>query len=124
MPELSPVALLVEISSEIEGNAEDLEMRVVHLRDELRMLDVDDVERAYSGIPPAGAKAAEAYSLYSLIVSLSDSVAIASVITLLQSWISRNKGISATIQIGGDKVTVKDMSAAQIAKIVESLKSK
>lgn len=73
---------------------------------------------------PAGTKAADAYSAYSLVISLSDSVAIASIITFLQSWLNRNKGVSATIQIGADKIVVKDVSPAKLTKIVESLTSK
>jgi hypothetical protein len=124
MPDKPLLALCVEISNETGNDVEDLEKRTVRLRDELLELDVDDVARVRTEPAPAGTKAADAYSAYSLVISLSDSVAIASVITLLQSWINRNKGVSATIQIGTDKLEVKDVSAAQLTKIVESMTGK
>jgi hypothetical protein len=124
MPGKPRLALCVELSSETEHDVEDLGKRTVRLRDELRELDVDDVVRARAEPAPAGTKAADAYSAYSLVISLSDSVVIASIITLLQSWLNRNKGVSATIQIGADKIEVKDVSAAKLTKIVESLTSK
>jgi hypothetical protein len=123
MPGIPRLALCVEISSEAENDVEDLGNRTVYLRDELLELDVDDVMRVRAEPAPAGTKAADSYSAYSLIISLSDSVVIASVITLLQSWINRNKGVSATIQIGADKIEVKDVSAAKLIKIVESMTS-
>jgi hypothetical protein len=123
MPGKPRLALCVEISSEAENDVEDLGNRTVYLRDELLQLDVDDVARVRAEPAPSGTKAADAYSAYSLVISLSDSVVIASVITLLQSWLNRNKGVSATIQIGPDKIEVKDVSAAKLIKIVESLTS-
>jgi len=123
MPDKPHLALSVEISSETENDIEDLEKRTVHLRDELLELDIDDVMRVRAETAPAGTKAADAYSAYSLVISLSDSVVIASIITLLQSWINRNKGVSATIQIGTNKIEVKDVSEAKLIKIVESMTS-
>ena len=123
MPDKPLLPLCVEISSETGNDVEDLEKRTVRLVTSCLNWMSTMLARPH-GARATGTKAADAYSAYSLIISLSDSVAIASVITLLQSWINRNKGVSATIQIGTDKLELKDVSAAQLTKIVESLTSK
>jgi hypothetical protein len=112
--------LRIDISHDADSDTGYLEALAVRLRTELLRLDVDDVERIPAGPVPAGAKGPAADSVGSLLITLSDSATVAALVGLLQSWITRDKGRSITIQHGKDKIKVEKVPPAELAALIET----
>jgi hypothetical protein len=92
----------------------------MRLRTELLGLDIDGVKRPVGEPPPEGAKGPTADSVGTLLITLSNSAVVASVVSMLQSWLKRNKGKSITIQFGKDRIDVGNASAEEVSTLIET----
>jgi hypothetical protein len=117
---MRPGQLRIDIGAGRDGDAEELEMLTVRLRAELLRLDVENVERAAGEPPPERAKSPAADSLSTLLITLSNSAVVASLVSVFQSWIKRNKGRSIVIQLGKDRIEARNISAEELTTLIET----
>ena len=102
-----------------DTDPEDGERLGRQLRDELRDLDVDDVEPVDGGPPPAGAKSGVLTSLTEWLVTLSGGSVIAPVIGTIKAWLARGAGShKVTVTIDGDTLELGRATDAEQAEIV------
>jgi hypothetical protein len=91
------------------------------LRDELRDLDVDEVEPVQGTVPPDGAKSGALASLTEWLVTLSGGGVIAPVIGTITAWLARGAGShKVTVTIDGDTLELGRASDAERAEIVDA----
>jgi hypothetical protein len=112
-------AAQLEVQLAIEGDApaEELDQLTLALRQELLGLDVDAVDRPRAEEPPPGARAAEALGLGGLVVTLAPSL-LGTVVATLRSWLSRDRGRSAKLQLGDDVIELSDASPEQQEQMI------
>lgn len=110
---------MYELRLHIGGDVEDTEESAAltsRLRDELLELEIGDVTRP-SVAAPAGAKG-DAVAWAELLVSLSGS--LPALVGAIQSWRSRQRGATITIELAGDRLTLSDTAPAERNALVES----
>jgi hypothetical protein len=112
--------LRVQIADAYDSDPSELRELTGSLRRELLELDVDEVELATDPALPDTAKAGGVSLPDLLIVSLSNSAALAAVIRLLQGWITRSRGRKVTIKLGKDSVEIDGASREEEAKLIAS----
>jgi hypothetical protein len=111
--------LRIEISGDLDTDADELDQSLLRLRDELLELDVDAVDRIAGSTAPPGAKGS-AELAGTLAVTLSNSAVLVALVRVLQSWIGRGKGRRVAMRLGDDIIEVSETSAEQQAKLIES----
>jgi len=104
-----------------EEEDERLELSTQQLREELLDLNLDSVDFVKSGNAPNGSKAGEEVITWgSLLVSFAASGGILpSLISTLQSWLSRRDNQTISMEIGGDKLEVTGLSSEEQNKLIE-----
>src|SRR5206468_45090 len=83
-----PVELHVVLEPDRDTDPEDVERLGRQLRDELRDLDVDDVEPVAGPGPPDGAKSGALSSLTEWLVTLGGGGVLAPVIGTITAWLT------------------------------------
>lgn len=83
-------------------------------------LDIDKVEQIPIGNPPQGAKGAAAASSGMLLLSISNSAAVAAIVGFLRSWISRTNSAKITIKIGDDQLEITRSSREDQANLIRA----
>jgi hypothetical protein len=115
------VELRVVLQPDPDTDPEDGERLGRQLRDELRDLDVDDVEPVEGAPPPDGAKSGVLVSLTEWLVTLSGGSVIAPVISTIKAWLARGSGThKVTVTIDGDTLELGRATDAERAEIVEA----
>ncbi|HEX8073365.1 MAG TPA: hypothetical protein VF545_00145 [Thermoleophilaceae bacterium] len=104
----------LEVQLAIEGDApaEELDQLTLALRQELLELDVDAVDRPRAEAPPPGARAAEVLGLGGLVITLAPQL-LGTVLATLRSWLSRDGGRSAKLQLGDDVLELSNATPDQ-----------
>jgi Effector Associated Constant Component 1 len=111
--------LRIEISGDLDTDADELDQSLLSLRDELLELDVDAVDRlAGSAVPPGAKGSAELAG--TLAVTLSNSAVLVALVGVLQSWIHRGRGRRVAMRLGDDIIEVGETSAEQQAELIEA----
>ncbi|MBV8942982.1 MAG: hypothetical protein JO240_14735 [Solirubrobacterales bacterium] len=115
----APVQIRINVGLEIDADAEELNEATLHLRRELLELEIHDVERPSAGSPPAGARAAEAALLGTLVVTAAQEL-VGAVVRTVASWLARRANRSVKLEIAGDSIEVTDPSAEDQRRLIEA----
>ncbi|WP_199752982.1 hypothetical protein, partial [Actinoplanes sp. ATCC 53533] len=108
--------------SEDGADAERLDALTGYLRDQLRLLDVEDVIAMRAGGPPAGTRAFDVAVVGGLLVTLGKSAqGLRSVVTAIKSWLGRSDGVRRTVrlEIGGDVLELSEASLAEQERLIK-----
>jgi hypothetical protein len=115
------VELRVVLEPDPDTDPEDAERLGRQLRDELRDLDVDDVEPVEGARPPEGAKSGVLASLTEWLVTLSGAGVVVPVIGTIKAWLARGAGDhKVTVTIDGDTLELGRATDAERAEIVDA----
>jgi hypothetical protein len=116
------VELRVVLEPDPEADPEDRERLGRQLRDELRALDVDDVEAVGAPSPPSGAKSGAAASLTEWLVTLSAGGGVfVTVVATLRDWLSRRAaGHKISITVDGDTLELSSATPAERAELIDT----
>jgi hypothetical protein len=117
--ETSGLRLQIELGVGPYGDAAELDESARQLRRELLKLEVDQVERPAEGAPPAGAKAAEAVLLGTLVVTAAKE-AVGAVVHAVADWLTRRPNRSVKLEIAGDSIEVTNPAAADQRLLIEA----
>lgn len=99
---------------------EELEQLTTTLRRQLLDLDVESVERARIGEPPAGTRAVDVLSLGTLVVSVvRSSTVLQGLVGALQSWVLRSSSRSVKLELDGDTIELSGASAGQQQQLID-----
>jgi hypothetical protein len=116
--EMGDAALLVQVVSVPDGDAEELSDLVALLREDLLDLDVASVEQVRSGEAPAGNKGGLAVVAGWLAVNLGPS-ALNLVVERVAAWAKRNNH-TVEISLGGDVLKVAGASQDQQERLIDA----
>jgi hypothetical protein len=115
------VELHVVLEPDPDTDPEDAERLGRQLRNELRELDVDDVEPVEGARPPDGAKSGVLTSLTEWLVTIGGGGVILPVITTIKEWLARGAGgHKVTVTIDGDTLELARATDAERAELVET----
>ena len=104
-----------------DTDPEDAERLGRQLRNELRELDVDDVEPVEGARPPDGAKSGVLASLTEWLVTLSGAGVVVPVIGTIKAWLARGAGDhKVTVTIDGDTLELSSATPEERAELVET----
>lgn len=113
--------LRVVLAPDPDTDPEDAERLGRQLRDELRDLDVDDVEPVEEALPPDGAKSGVLTSLSEWLVTLGGAGVLAPVIGAIRAFLTRGAGDHrVTVTIDGDTIELGRASDAERAQLVDA----
>jgi hypothetical protein len=114
------VELRVVLEPDPETDPEDRERLGRQLRDELRALDVDDVEAAGAPPLPVGAKSGAAASLTEWLVTLSAGGGVfVTVVATLKDWLGQRAGQhKISITVDGDTLELTSASPTERAELI------
>jgi hypothetical protein len=116
MDENGKVEYFIEVSA-ADTNEEDIDHMTRQLLSELRETDVESAELLTSEDIPSGAKAGEAVTMGSIVISTLPTV-LPAVIALVQSWVSRGPG--RTVKFKGKGIEFEG-SAEELQRVLETL---
>jgi hypothetical protein len=106
--------LMLNIDAGPEADEEELEWITLRLREELRELDVEDIDLVRMGEIPDRAKAGDPITWGALLVALTASGGVlTTLINAVQSWLTRHEQRSVTLEIGGDKLELTGISSQE-----------
>jgi hypothetical protein len=112
--------LTVRLQPDQAIGSEELDRLAGRLRRELLELDVDDVRRATGGEAPEGARALDAHSVGTLLVSLVTAPeALRAVVGVIRGWLGRSQARSVFLEIDGDVLHVTGLSSADQERLIE-----
>jgi hypothetical protein len=115
------VELRVVLEPDPDTDPEDLERLGRQLRDELRDLDVDDVEPVAGRAPPPGTKSGVLTSLTEWLVTLGGGGVLAPVIGTIRAFLTRGAGDhKVTVTIDGDTLELGRATDTERAEIVDA----
>lgn len=115
---LVELKLLVQMDPEVDDEA--LAETVEQFREELLALNVEHVDAPVGGDAPVGARGAELVALGILIVSLMQSPGVlTSLVSTVQSWVSRNNSRSVKLELDGDTLEVTGVSSEEQRKLIQ-----
>ena len=97
----------------------ELDAETVQLRSELLELAVDDVQQPSGGPAPAGARAVDPTLLATLLVTAGKSAAGA-LAGALTSWLSRRRGRTLKVELGGDSLELSDVSREEQRQVLQA----
>ena len=111
--------LHVQVETDPEADAEELDLLTARLRRELLELDVQAVDRVRMQASPAGARAAEAADLGTLLVTLATTPALlGAVVNTVRTWLSRGRGRGVKMRLGDDVLEVTELSSEQQEQLI------
>jgi hypothetical protein len=115
--------LYIEISAS-DATAEDIDLMTRQLLSELRETNVESAELISGGEVPLGAKAGDAFTIGSIVISALPTV-LPIVVGLVQAWAARGEGRTVKFkgQIGG-RVIEFEGSAEDLQKLIPSLEGR
>jgi len=90
------------------------------LRVELLELPVANVDTDTEGPAPVDAKGIELAALGRLIVSFGPGGVLASVVSAVESFLKRDAGRTATLEIAGDRLILTGISGGQQQELIDS----
>ncbi len=118
MPEKTK-ELKLNLDDELQADDEALERATRQLREELMGLDVEDVGFVSAGEVPAKAKAGDPVTWGTLLLTLAASGGVfTTVISAVQSWLTRADRRSITLEIEGDKLEIKGISSEEQQRLI------
>jgi len=113
--------LRIKIDPGPDASDEELENLTRQLREELIELDIGSVDLGLADGTPAGSKSGLPIDWTTLFVTLAASGGvITTMITAIQAWLIRHYGRSVTLEIGGDKLHVTDLSSEEQQRLINA----
>ena len=113
--------LRVALEPDPDTDPEDAERLGRQLRDELRDLDVDDVEPVEGALPPDGAKSGALASLTEWLVTLAGGGVLVPVLGTIKAWLARSAGShKVTVTIDGDTLELGRATDAERSEIIDA----
>jgi hypothetical protein len=113
-----PVTVVLELSDSAADPSEQDEA-TMSLLDELRLVDVDRLERAVQSAPP-GTRAPDAQTIDTLIAVLSSPIVLQGVVDVVRSWLTRRDRGAVQIKIGADSIEVSAATSEQQADLIRA----
>ena len=115
------VELRVVLQPDPDMDPDDAERLGRQLRDELRNLDVDDVEPVAGGAPPQGTKSGVLTSLTEWLVTLAGGGVLAPVIGTITAFLTRGAGDhKVTVTIDGDTLELGRATDTERAELIDA----
>jgi hypothetical protein len=113
------VIVAVQLQS-ADDDAVNLDLQAHRLREELLLLDLDDVTLGRGTSEPDGAKG-DAIAVGTLIMTMSNSAVLVGACQVIRSWVTRGQGRRATIRYGKDQtLEVTNLTAAQQQDLIDA----
>jgi hypothetical protein len=118
--------LIISLGLGSNRDLRHVEEASANLRSELRRINgVESVEPLPSGEAPAGARAVDAVSVSSLLVTLSASGGVlTSLIVLLKEWLGRSEKRGLVLQIGKDRLEISGPPSREQNILIETFLKK
>ena len=117
--------LKLTINTSSEADEEELDRLTRQLRQEILDLDVEDVSLVETGEAPEGSKSGAPVALGALLVTAMTSGSVfPHLLDLLKSWLTRHGLRSVTLEIDGDKLEVKGISAQEQKRLIDAWMSR
>jgi hypothetical protein len=117
-----PVAkanLEVKLDLDPEADAQELDELTRRLRRQLLELDVESVERAEGPPRPPGARAADATSLGTLLVTIASTPELLrAVVGTVREWLSRARCRSVKVKLGDSELDLTRVSLEQQERLI------
>ncbi len=114
------VGVLTVVVSSPVSDQEELELLTRQLRRELLELDVEAVDVATEGAAPAGAKGLDLGAVGSLVVhTVTSSAILKALVSVVQSWVARQRGRTVKIALGGDSIELTGLSSDDQHRLIE-----
>lgn len=115
-----PVELRIHVELDPDADAADLDEAAGQLRRELLTLDVLDVQRPTSDLPPPGARAVETALLGTLLVTVGSEL-LRGAVQAAVDWLTHRRHTGCIkLEIAGDSVEVTDPSADEQRQLIEA----
>jgi hypothetical protein len=112
-------SLELQLDLDDQADAEELDALTSGLRRQLLQLDVESVERAEGPPPPPGARAAEAISLGTLLVTLTSTPELLrALLGSVRAWLSRSAARSVKVKLGDSELEVTGISSEQQQRLI------
>jgi hypothetical protein len=114
------VQLAAVVDAGPDSDAEELAELTQRLRGQLLELDVDAVEPATGGEPPAGSKSVELLAIGGLVVQFAmKSEILRSVVDATAAWLGSRHGRSVKLTLDGDTLEVSGVSSDEQRRLVD-----
>jgi hypothetical protein len=118
------IQLKLTINPTSQTDAEELDRLTRQLRQEILGLDVEDVAPVKAEGVPEGSKG-DAFALGALLITtLASSGAFPYIFDLLKTWLTRHGLRSVTLEIDGDTLEVKGVSAEEQKQLIDAWMSR
>lgn len=120
---MSGKTISVKLSFEVgqDVDIEEKESLTRQLRDELIDLDVEAVDYVSGGKVPARAKAGDPITWGALLLALAASGGVfTTLISAVQSWLTRNNQRSITLEIDGDRLELQGVSSQEQQRLTDA----
>ncbi|MER5466377.1 hypothetical protein ABT010_38210 [Streptomyces sp. NPDC002668] len=103
------------------ADAEALQLLLGALQEDLLALDIDRVEQAEAGPAPEGSRAGVTEAVGALFVVLAPSLPLLEgLVGVVQSWLERTGGRSATLEIDGRRLELTGVSRADQRRLTDA----
>jgi len=102
-----------------DADAEEVAEVTLQLRRELLGLDVVAVEVPRAGEAPPGTRAVELAALGALVVSIAKPEALAAVVAVVRSWLSRSQRRSIKLVLDGDVLELSGVSSDEQRRLTD-----
>ena len=116
--------LKLTIHTSSEADDEELDRLARQLCQEILDLDVEDVSLVETGEAPVGAKGDPIALGVLLVTALTSGTVFPHLLDLLKSWLTRHGLRSVTLEIDGDKLEVKGVSAQEQQQLIDAWMSR
>lgn len=115
------LSLVASGRGEDAADAEALQLLLEALQEDLLALDIDRVEQAEAGPAPEGSRAGVAEAVGALLVVLAPSLPLLEgLVGVVQSWLERTGGRSATLEIDGRRLELTGVSRADQRRLTDA----
>jgi len=108
--------------SEDGADPERLDSLTGFLREELLVLDVEDVRSVPTGEPPPGSRAFDVVAVGGLLVALGRSAeGLRSVVLTIRNWLARGQGTRRTVrlEIGDDVLELSEATTSDQQRLID-----
>src|SRR5262249_16775605 len=112
--------LEVEVVPPQEADAAEVAEFVHQLRRELLQTDVERVDLAVTGPPPAGAKAVAGVAVGPLLIGAGPPVSLRRVVAAVRSWVEHNRVRAVKMTLDDDVLEVTGISSEDQRRLIDA----
>jgi hypothetical protein len=115
------VIIAVELELQVvDGDASELDLQARQLREELLLLDLDNVALGRGVREPEGAKG-DSIAVGTLIMTLANSAVLAAACQVIRAWVIRGQARHATISYGENRtLDITGATTAQQQELIDA----